>query len=77
MRTTILAKVSTLGDTMQTLYDRFVNVHKELLRVHGLQQQSKEFIQTLKNIHAVIAYVQESKILYKGAPLDLEKKMKP
>lgn len=72
-----LAEVSTLGDTMWKLYDGFVTMHKAIVCVHGLQQQSKEFVQTLKNIHATIAHVQEWIMQYKGALLDLVKKMKP
>jgi len=45
--------------------------------VHGLQQRSKEFVQTLKNMHAAIAHVQQWTMQYKGAPLHLAKKMKP
>ena len=57
MKTMILVEVSTLGDTMQKLYDRFLTVHKAVVHVHGLQQQSKEFVQTLKNIHDTITHV--------------------
>jgi len=44
---------------MQKIYDKFVTMHKEVVRVNGLQQRSKEFVQTLKNIHAAIVHVQE------------------
>lgn len=59
MRTMILSEVSTLGDTLWKLYDGFFTVHKEVFHLHCLHQWSKEFVQTLKNIHASIAHVQE------------------
>ena len=62
---------------MQNLYDGFITVHKEVVHVHGLQQQSNKFVQTLKKMHAAITHVQEWTMRYKGAPLDLEKKTKP
>lgn len=77
MRKAILAKVSTLEDTKQNIYDIFVTVHKEVVCVHGVQQWSKVCLQTLKNIDAAIAHVEERKIRYKETPLDLAKKMKP
>lgn len=77
MRIMILAEVSTLCGTMQKFYDGFVTVHKSVVHVHGLQQWSKEFFQTLKNINASITHVQEWTIRYKRALLDLEKNMKP
>jgi len=57
METTILAELSTLGDTMQNLYDLFFTFHKEVVCVHELQKRRKEFVQMLKNIHAAIAHV--------------------
>lgn len=57
MRTMILVEVSTLGETMWKFYDGFVTMHKVVVRFHGLQQHSKEFFKTLKNIHASITYV--------------------
>lgn len=65
MRKVILAEVSTLETTMQILYDGFVTLHKVVVSVHGLQQRSKEFVQTLTNIHFVIAHVQEWTMWYK------------
>lgn len=50
-------------------------MHKAVVRVHGLQR-IKEFVQTLKNIHAAIAHVQEWIMRYKGVSLHLSKKMK-
>jgi len=47
----------TLETTMQKLYDKFVTAHKVIVCVHGLQQWSKEFVQTLRNTHATIAIV--------------------
>ena len=73
----ILVEVSTLGETMRKLYDGFITIHKAVVHFHGLQQQRKEFVKTLKNIQASIAYVQEWTMRYKGEPLDLVKKMKP
>lgn len=77
MRTMILVEILALGDTIWNLYDGFVTTHKEFVCLHGLQQQSKEFSQNLKKIHASITHVQELTMRYKGAPLDLENKMKP
>lgn len=77
MKTTILAKVSTLESTMRKLYDGFVTMHKSVVCIHGLQQWSKEFVQTLKNTHASITHVQEWTMRYKGALLELVNKMKP
>ena len=62
---------------MQKLYDGFVTMCKEVVHVHVLQQQSKDIVQTLKNIHATIAHVQKWKMRYKGAPPKLVNKMKP
>ena len=73
----ILAEVSTLESSMWKLYDGFVTMHKVVVRVHGLQQQSKYFVQTLKNIHVDIAHVQEWTMRYKAALLHLAKKMNP
>lgn len=44
---------------MWKLYEGFVTVHKEVVRLHGPQQQSKESFKTLKNIQAFITYMQE------------------
>lgn len=77
MRKVILAEVSTLETTMRNRYDRFITVHKEFFHVHGLQQQRKEFVQNLRNIHATIAHVQECKMWYKGALLHLPNILKP
>lgn len=73
----ILVEVSKLEGTMRKLYDRFVTVQKTVFHVHGLQQQTKEFVQNLNKIHATIAHVQEWTMCYKWSPLDLVKKMKP
>ena len=54
---------------MKKLYDRIFTMHKVVVHVHGLQQQSKKFVQTLRCIHATIAHVQEWTMWYKGAPL--------
>lgn len=59
MRASILSKVATLRVTMWKLYDRFSTMHKEIVHFHGLQQDRKEFVKTLKNIEALISYVQE------------------
>ena len=69
MRKAILVEVSTLEGTMRKLYDGVATVHKAVVCVHGLQQRSKEFVQTLKNIHASITHVQEWTMRYKGARL--------
>lgn len=36
IRKVIFVEVSSLGETMQKLYDRFVTVHKEVFYLHGL-----------------------------------------
>ncbi len=77
MRKFILVIVSKLETTMRKLYDELFTMHKEVFRVHVLQQRSKEFVQTLRNIHATITHVEEWKMQYKGAPLHLPKMMKP
>lgn len=69
--------MSVLGDTMWNIYDEFVTVHKEVVCFNGLQKWRKEFVQTLKNIRATITHVKEWIMGYKGAPIDLEQKMKP
>lgn len=58
----ILYEVSTLGETMQNLYDVFVTIHKAVVHLHGLQQKRKEFVKALKNIQDSITYVQEWKM---------------
>lgn len=73
----ILAEVSTLGKTMRKIYEGFATVHKSFIHLHGLQQKRKQFDKILKNIQVSIAYVQEWTMRYKGAPLELVKKMKP
>lgn len=68
MRKVILVEVSTLEESMQKLYDGFFIMHKGIVYVHGLHQWSKEFVQTLNNIHAAITHVQEWETWYKGGP---------
>lgn len=46
----ILIKVSTFGETMWNLHEEFVTVHKAVVHLNGLQQQSKDFVKTLKNV---------------------------
>ena len=62
---------------MWKLYEGFFTIHKAVVCLHVLQQQRKEFVKRLKNIQVSISYVQESTMRYKGAPLELVKKMKP
>ena len=62
---------------MRKLYDGFFTVHKEVFHLHGLHQWRKEFVKTIKNIHVAITYVHEWTIWFKGAMLELLKKMKP
>jgi len=50
IRAMILAEVSTLGETMQNLYEEFVRIHKEVVHLHGLHQKRKYFVKTLKNM---------------------------
>jgi len=76
LREEIPSEVSTIGETMQKLNDRFVTIHKAVFHLHGLQQWSKEFVKTLKRIQDTIAYVQEWTMQYKGGPLDLMNNMK-
>lgn len=73
----ILVEVSLLGETMWMLYEGFSSVHKEVFHFHGLQQERKDFIKTLENMQVSISYVQEGTMWYKGASLNLVKKMKP
>jgi len=77
MRKVIPIVVSTLETTMRKLYDEFVTVNKKVVHVHDLQQWSKEFLQTLRNMHVAITNVQEWKMRYKGAPLHFPKMIKP
>lgn len=77
MRATIHTKVSTLGGTTQKIYDKLVTIHKEVVCLHGLQQQSIQFVKNTKNIQASIPYVKVWTMWHRGAPLDLVKKMKP
>lgn len=48
------------------IYDGFVAMNKEFVCVHDLQEWSKEFVQTLKNIHDSITHVQEWIMQHKG-----------
>jgi len=57
MRITIIVEVSTLVDTMGKLYGRFFTKLKAVVHLCALQQWSKEFIETLRNIHAPNARV--------------------
>lgn len=59
MREKILSEVLTLGETMQNLHEDLVTVHKAIVCLHGLQQQSKDFVKTLRNVQDVITYMQE------------------
>jgi len=52
-------------------------MHNVIFYVHDLQQQRKDLVKKLKKIHVFIAHVQEWTMWYKGALLDLVKKMKP
>ena len=55
MRATILGEVSTLGETMQDLYEELITIHKAVVHLHGLQQQSRYFAKTLKNVKVTIS----------------------
>lgn len=66
MRKVILFEISTLESTMWKIYDGFVTVNKVVVHVHDLQQWSKEFVQTLENIHASIAHVQVENVVQRG-----------
>lgn len=39
MKKAIVAEISTLEATMQTVYSRFVTVHKAVVHLYGFQQQ--------------------------------------
>jgi len=58
-RKSIPAEVSTPETTMQKHYDEFVTLHKEVVHIYGFQQQCIKIVQTPKDIHVVIAHVQE------------------
>ena len=77
MRKVILVEVSTLKATMQKLYDKFLIVHKVVVHQYGFQWWRRNIVQTLEDIHAAIAQVQEWTMRYKGALLHLPKMMKP
>ena len=77
MKETILGEVSTLGETMQDIYEELVTVHKEVVRMLGLQQHCKDIFKTLINVQAAIVAIHEWTMRYKGAPLELGKNMKP
>lgn len=75
-RETILGEISTLGETMWCLYEELTTIHNTIVHLHGLQQKSKEFFNTLKNVQDAIIVVKEWIIRHKGAVLNLVKKMK-
>lgn len=77
MRVEILSEVLTLVETMQNLYEELVTMHKGVVHLHGLQQQWKDFFKTLRNVKTAIIIMHEWMMWYKGASLDLGKKMKP
>lgn len=62
---------------MQDLYEEPFTMHKEVVCVLVLLQQCKDFVKNLKNVQVAIMDVHEWTMWYKGAPLDLGKKMKP
>lgn len=76
MKKEIDAKISTLEATMRTVYKIFVTVHKVVVHLYIFQQQCAQMAQTLKDIHTVIAHMQEWTMRYKGASLYLHKRMK-
>lgn len=76
MKKVILDKVSALENTMKKLYNIFFTMHKAFVHLYGFQQWCPKMVQTLQNIHVVIAHVQELTMRYKGAPLYLHKMMK-
>ena len=57
MRKVILAEVSTLEATMRKLYDGFVTMHKVVFHLYDFQKWCRKVVQTLKDIHVVIAHV--------------------
>ena len=76
MRAVILVEVSTLGDIMRDLYEELVTVHKEIICLHDLQRQSREFVKILRNVQVSIDVMHDWTMRYKGEPLTLVKKMK-
>jgi len=59
MRAVILGEVSTIGETMRDLYEELITIHKAVVHLHGLQQQSRYFAKALKNVQVSIAAMQE------------------
>lgn len=76
MKAMIVSEVSTLGETMLNLYEELVSMHREFFHAHGLQKQCKYFFKVLMNMQVSITSVHEWSMRYKGALLDLGKKMK-
>lgn len=73
----IVNEVSTLGETVRDLYEEIFTMHKAVVCMLSLQKQFKYFVKTLRNVQATIIVMHEWTMQYKGAPLDLGKKMKP
>ena len=74
LKETILSEVSTMGETMQSLYEEFVTMHKEFFHLHGLQHKCKDDVKTLKVVQSTVASMHEWSTQYKWALLELGKK---
>ena len=59
LKVAILREVSKLGETMHNIYEEIFTVHKEVVHLHGLQQQCKYFFKTLMNVQDAIVVVHE------------------
>lgn len=62
---------------MQNIYEETFTMHKAFVHLHGLQQQCKDFVKTLRNVKTAMVVMHERIIRYKWTPLDLGKKIKP
>ena len=67
LKATIHGEVSTLGETMQILYEEIFTAHKVVVHSHNMQQKCKDNAKDLKVFHIAIASVHEWSMRYKGA----------
>jgi len=77
LKETIFGEVSKLGETMWSLYEDVVTMHKEVVLLHDMQQKCKDIVKALKSVHTTITVVCEHSMQYKGAPAELAKKIRP
>lgn len=63
-----------MGETMRSLYEELVTVHKEVFHLQDMQQKCKDNSKALKVVHTSIVFVHEWSMQYKESLPELAKK---